>query len=809
MLTRLLDKFRPTKVLSQPLASTALARDLPEVTEWQPGETILGRYRVEQTFSGAMGKVYIAEHLGWKIPVAIKVPRAEVLCDLEGAQRIFTEADSWTRMGMHPNVATCFYVQTIDRVPHLFIEFVDGGDLSTWLKSGRCKDPRTALSMAIQFCHGMEFTHGKGIIHRDIKPQNILVTKNALVKITDFGIVQSVRHHAPDSSAPLEKSSDPEGTVGFRGTPGYASPEQFRDSHRVDRRTDIFSFGICLWLMFCGHKPFKNNQIPEQVEPLPLPGAPPFPEILIHLLKKSVAYRPEDRYQEFKALRYDLNQAYIELFRVDCPYMEVDFTDLEAENYNNRAVSFLELGKIHEAKQCLTHAMEINDSLPEAIYNDTLLRWQEGVRPVVYLLRQMEAVRQRLPGAKLLETLTQALKNEALSPAQGQAAAIDGRGEAQGRRAFPEYALCLPKNSVDVFRSSQLHMACQRNCLDLFAKGEYQRCHEVLSRSWQSIGFRREKLFIEVYEQLLQRGRKQGIKGVIRLMTLPAVGGAAEWLTLLPGGRKVLFLNQSGRVMIRSYGSSPKVKVLEAYQGVTAVTICHASQTLALATAGKIDLLSLKNGTVTKSIRTPSLVTALVFTPDGTILTYGCDSGQILTVDLTNDKSWSANIPNNGGVRSLITFDRRQDFISGHEDGTICFWERGNRECLRQLEAHAQPVRTLSATVSGTVFLSAAADRVIKLWNRQNGQCLKSIMPHEEAVNAAMILPDNAHFISAGDDDLIKIWGVDSGLCITTLDGRGDGIRCLAPGPAPHIFLAGRNDGALIAWMVIYDLDFS
>jgi hypothetical protein len=453
--------------------------------------------------------------------------------------------------------------------------------------------------------------------------------------------------------------------------------------------------------------------------------------------------------------------------------------------------------------------MEINDSLPEAIYNDTLLRWQEGGRPVVYLQRQMEAVRQRLPGAKLLEALALGLKNEVLTPAQGLSLASNGSAERAPRRAFPEYALCLPKNSIDVFRASQLHLACQRNCLDLFAKGEYQRCHEVLSRSWQSIGFRKEKVFVEVYEQLLGRGRKQGIKGVIRLMTLPAVGGGAEWLTLLPGGRKVLFLNQTGRVMIRAYDSDPKIKVLDAYQGVTAVAISRTGQTLALATPGTIHLLSLKSGAVTKTILAPAQVTALAFTPDGTILTYGCDSGQILTVDLAGDKSWSANAPKNGAVRSLITFDRRQDFISGHEDGTLCFWERGNRECLRQLEAHALPIRILSPIANGTIFLSAAADRVIKLWNRQSGQCLKSFMPHEDAVNAAMFLPDNAHFLSAGDDDLIKIWGVDSGLCHTTLDGRGDGIRCLAPGPAPHIFLAGRHDGALIAWMVIYDLDFS
>ncbi len=794
MFTRFLDKLRPAKASGKLLAE---ASDLPgqfHETEWSPGETILGRYLIDQVFSGAMGKVYIAQHLGWNIQVAIKVPRPEVVADEEGAKRIYTEADSWVRMGMHPNVATCFYVQTIDKIPHLFIEYVDGGDLSVWIKTGRCKDPRTALSMAIQFCHGMEFTHGKGIIHRDIKPQNVLVTKNALVKITDFGIVQSMRLPAADASASMPEATDSEHTVGFRGTPGYASPEQFRNTHGVDRRTDIFSFGICLWLMFCGRKPYKSNQIPEPVEPTPWPGVPPFPEVLTRLLKKSIAFDPDERYQDFKDLRQDLNQAYIELYRVDCPYMEVDFTDLEAENYNNRAVSFLELGKIKEARLCLSRAMEINDSLPEAIYNDTLLRWRLGKPSVSTLYRQLESVRQRLPKAKLLETLAPALK--AGSTAQTP------------QQSYPEYALCLPKNSADVFRTSQLQLASRRNVLDLLAKGQYKLCHEVLSRSWENIGYRKDKVFLDAYEQLIAKGTKKKIKNVIRLMTLPTAGGTAEWLTVLPGTKKILFLSQTGKVMIRPYGPEQKVKVLEAYQEVSILSASQDRQLLALATLGGIHLLSLTSGTVNKVIPTPGVVTAVSFSPDSTLLTYGCETGQILTVELATGKTTSYKAENSGPVRSLIYLDRHFAFVSGHDDGTLRFWERGEREYLRQLEAHAMPVTIISKAVGGTIFLSSASDRVVKLWNQKNGHCLKTIMPHDDAVNAVMMLPDNAHFISAGDDDLIKVWSLETGLCLFTLDGRGDGIRSLAMGPQSHIFLAGRNDGAIIAWMVVYDLEF-
>lgn len=804
MLTSLLEKFRSAK----PLATACGQPPLAQAPEWRPGDTILDRYQVEQVFSGAMGQVYIAKHLGWHIQVAIKVPRPEVIADLEGAKRIFTEADSWVRMGMHPNIATCFYVLTIDAIPHLFIEYVDGGDLSAWLKTGRLKDRRTALSMAIQFCHGMEFTHAKGIIHRDIKPQNILVTKNALIKITDFGIVQTTKHPDPDLSAPLPESADHDDTIGFRGTPGYASPEQFRHTHGVDRRSDIFSFGICLWLMFCGRKPFRHNQIPELATPTPIGEASPFPEVLTHLLKKAVAYDPDSRYQDFKDLRADLNQAHLDLYQVDCPYMEVDFTDLEAENYNNRALSYLELNKTREAGMCLARALEINDSLPEAIYNDTLLRWHSG-RPAPSLYRETEAVRQRLPKAKLLAHLAQALKNNGLPAPQTAPPPADGAAAQSTEFTFPEYALCLPKNSADVFRTSQLHLASQRNIEDLLAKGQYQKCYEVLSRTWENIGYRKDQVFLEAYGQLARLGTKKKIKAVIRLLTMPPAGGMANWLASLPSSRKIIFLAPNGQVMLRPYGPGQQVKALAGYQDVSALTLSPNQQILAVACPDGIHLLLLKSGKADRRLPTPGRVTALAFSPDSSLLSYGCETGQLCTVELAIGKTVSLNAAQNGPARSLLYFDKRHDLVSGHDDGALCFWERGARECYRQLEAHALPVTILSAAAGGGTFLSAAADRIVKLWNRQSGQCLKSIKPHDDALNAALILPDRSHFISASDDDLLKIWDLDSGLCLHTLDGRGDGIRSLAVGPEPHIWLAGRNDGAIIAWMVIYDLEFS
>ena len=137
---------------------------------WKPGDVILERYKVEDVFSGAMGKVYIATHLGWDVKMAIKAPRKEVLADEEGIQRIIREADGWVRLGLHPNIASCYYVLSIEKIPHIFIEYVNGGTLEEWIKEGRCKDMRTALTLAVQCCNGLEYTHSQGIIHLNLSP---------------------------------------------------------------------------------------------------------------------------------------------------------------------------------------------------------------------------------------------------------------------------------------------------------------------------------------------------------------------------------------------------------------------------------------------------------------------------------------------------------------------------------------------------------------------------------------------------------------------------------------------------------------
>lgn len=775
---------------------------IPQVPVWTPGDTILNRYHIEQVMSGSMGNVYISEHLGWKIKVAIKAPRPEVLADREGMRRILKEANSWVRMGMHPNVASCFYVLGINKIPHLFIEFIDGGNLSDWIKAGRCRNLRTALSLAIQFCHGMEFTHQRGIIHRDIKPQNILITKNSLLKITDFGILLAHGDtDTGDGQVPGADTADHEATIGFRGTLGYASPEQLRNAHTVDLRTDIFSFGLCLWVMLCGKKPFTNNAVAHKI-PTPTPVAPDvkFSAALKTVLRKSVAFNPDERYQNFSEMREALNEAYTAAFNATCPYAELSNIDLRADGLNNRAVSLFELGESREAAACLNKTLEVNEMLPEAVYNMILLNWRSGTNPAK-IIRQIETAKKRGTTTPWLTEMEAAVKRSMVAD----------KVELE-KQQFPEFRLCIPKNSLEIFREGQLHSSVQRNILDHLDNKRYGPCHDILMTAWKNSSFKKDKIFNMVYHRLLLVGTKKKVLGVQRFLTLSGNEGPITHLAHIPNTKKFVAAGPGGKIILHDLGTSSQQGIILEKDGsaISALAVCPQSNFVAVgAQDGTICLFSAKTGAL-ESTETAhnGPVHALAFNENGRHLASGGADGVLKIRKLGTGPEMTTSIKEGGAVRAITYTTSGLNLVTGSQDGSVRFWETNGKECTRIIEAHAMPVIALANSSDGQRFVSAGTDRHLKVWEHNTGRCLKSIKAHDETISSALFLQDNQTLISGCEDDIIKLWDSNSGECLAILDGRGDGIYSLAHGPKPHTFLAGRKDGAIVFWMVIYQLHF-
>jgi len=321
------------------------------------------------------------------------------LSDRDFFERILREANSWIELGLHPNIAYCYYVRNIEDVPHIVVEYVDGGNLRKWIEDGKCIDYRTNLDLAIQFCHGMEHAHSKGMIHRDIKPENVLMTKDGTLKITDFGLIRTESSNLTQQNIEKHKikPDNPNltqlGTL--MGTPGYIAPEQAESASKVDERADIFSFGVCLYEMFCGNKPYgiTYGKKQDSPDPVALSGDETFPNDIAAVLIKSVMWERENRYLNFKEIRHDLSKIYKRLFDEESLYAEFDLLDLEADGLNNQGVAYFELGKKEDAIKCWEKALAVNSIQLEATYNLSLDQWRDGKIADDEVLRRLDNCR--------------------------------------------------------------------------------------------------------------------------------------------------------------------------------------------------------------------------------------------------------------------------------------------------------------------------------------------------------------------------------------------------------------------------------
>ncbi len=266
------------------------------------GTLIADRFKViARLGAGGMGTVYEAEHVYIKKRVALKLLKPEITASADAVARFQREALSASTIGHENIVAIDDFGRLPDGQVYLTMEFLDGEPLNEVLEREPLGVP-AILEIAIQTCHGLAAAHAKGIIHRDMKPENIfLVDGGSKVKILDFGIAKVVR---ADSDTNLTK------TGAVFGTPNYMAPEQAL-GRPIDHRVDVYSMGIIIYQMATGRLPFQAESFvailtQHVTEPPPPPRAvAPTREIpaeLEALILKAVAKEPAERYQDMGEL---------------------------------------------------------------------------------------------------------------------------------------------------------------------------------------------------------------------------------------------------------------------------------------------------------------------------------------------------------------------------------------------------------------------------------------------------------------------------------------------------------------------------
>lgn len=262
----------------------------------------LGRYNIiGELGQGAMGTVYKAVDPLIDRIVAIKTINLSLAMDEkdEYESRFYQEAKAAGRLS-HPNIVTIYDVGKSGEIAYIAMEFLQGRELRDVLNDGKGMPVEQVINIVAQVAQGLAYAHEYGIVHRDVKPSNIMIVRDGHVKITDFGIARM-------ASAAVRTQT---GMV--LGSPKYMSPEQVVGK-LTDQRSDIFSLGVMLYEMLTGQAPFAGENINaimyqtlNSVPPPPSTLSPNVPEMLNFIVAKALAKKLDHRYQDAKEFAGDL-----------------------------------------------------------------------------------------------------------------------------------------------------------------------------------------------------------------------------------------------------------------------------------------------------------------------------------------------------------------------------------------------------------------------------------------------------------------------------------------------------------------------
>lgn len=267
--------------------------------------TILGdRYEIlEKIGTGGMAEVFKGKDHKLNRYVAVKVMKEEFR-DNDGFVKKFKEEAQAAAGLAHPNIVNVYDVGDENGIYYIVMELVEGITLKNYIERKGRLTIKEATSIAIQVSAGLEVAHNNHIVHRDIKPQNIIISREGKVKVTDFGIAKATTSQTTTSSA--------------MGSVHYASPEQARGGY-VDHRSDIYSLGIVMYEMVTGRVPFDGEtavtvavkHLQEQMVP-PSKYCPEIPYSLEQIIKKCTEKSPDRRYQDIGDLMADLKQSLVD-----------------------------------------------------------------------------------------------------------------------------------------------------------------------------------------------------------------------------------------------------------------------------------------------------------------------------------------------------------------------------------------------------------------------------------------------------------------------------------------------------------------
>jgi serine/threonine protein kinase/WD40 repeat protein len=381
--------------IAQQTISDIPARNEPEADStciiYQTNDLVRSLYRImDAPREGGFGRVYHVYHTGWNVELALKQPKGNVFIDSKEKDTFIRECINLFRLGLHEHIVLCYYVREINGVLSIFSEWMAGGSLKDLiykkaenLYSGEEKTVLARiLDISIQFARGLHYAHKRGLIHKDVKPDNLLMTASGTIKIADFGIAEAKELFSKEKSLSIQ----------------YCSPEQM-GGRPLTIQTDIWSWGVSVLEAFLGDLKWSNGVVAGYAcEEYFDQTIIPMPEAMKNILRRCFHDNPAQRWDNFGEVEVLLREIYESetgsLYPRPMPKAVVD----TAATLNNKALSYLDMEMPGEAEKCWVKALLKQPDHLDSIFNKTLYLWRNAQIDDIQAIDAIRNIYENNPG---------------------------------------------------------------------------------------------------------------------------------------------------------------------------------------------------------------------------------------------------------------------------------------------------------------------------------------------------------------------------------------------------------------------------